>query len=234
MLSSYSKISKQKVKKIIEHFVVDVTATQCAKLLSLNRNTINRYYNIFREKIADFQEKELQIVLGWVYELDESYFWWRRVKWYHGKRKRWRWTMKQPVFGIYERSWRIYTEIVPDCQKARLQAIIRWRIDPSSVINTDGRRWYDGLVDIGYDKHFRVNHSKNEFSNKSWVHINWIEAYRSFSKRRLAKFNWVKVNFYLHLKECERRYKKTDLECIKELCKMISPPWRKVAKGRRK
>jgi hypothetical protein len=52
------------VKKVIEHFVVDVTAIQCVKLLSLNRNTINRYYNVFREKIADFQEKELELVLG--------------------------------------------------------------------------------------------------------------------------------------------------------------------------
>jgi transposase-like protein len=134
----------------------------------------------------------------------------------------------------HERSWKIYTEIVPNCQKAKLQAIIRWRIDPSSIINTDGRRWYDGLVDIVYDKHFRVNHSKNEFSNKSWVHINWIEAYRSYSKRRLAKFNWIKVNFYLHLKECERRYKKTDIELVKELYKMLFHPWRKVAKRRKK
>jgi hypothetical protein len=56
MLSSYNKISKQKVKKIIEHCVVDVTATQCAKRLSLRRNTTNRYDNIFREKIVNFQE----------------------------------------------------------------------------------------------------------------------------------------------------------------------------------
>ena len=64
MISSYSKISKQKVKKIIEHFMVDVTAIQCAKLLSLTRDTINRYYNIFREKIADFQEEKLEKILG--------------------------------------------------------------------------------------------------------------------------------------------------------------------------
>lgn len=185
---------------------------------------------MFRGEITQFQEQKLREMLEWVCEVDESYFGWKRVKWFHGKRKRWRWTMKQPVFGIYERWWRIYTEIVPDCQKARLQWIIRGKIDVDAVINSDGWKWYDWLVDIGYDKHFRVNHSKNEFSNKSWVHINWIEAYRSFCKRRLSKFNGVKVNFNLHLKESERRYKKNHLELYKELCRMIFPPWRRTTK----
>ena len=40
------------------------------------------------------------------------------------------------------------------------------------------------------------------------VHINGIESFWSFTKRRLAKFNGVKVNFQLHLKECEWRWKK--------------------------
>lgn len=28
-----------------------------------------------------------------------------------------------------------------------------------------GWRGYDGLLDIGHDKHFQVNHSNNEFAN---------------------------------------------------------------------
>ena len=56
----------------------------------------------------------------------------------------------------------------------------------------------------GYDKHFRINKSRH-FAEKS-VHINGIEAFWSFTKRRLAKFNGVKQNFELHLKECEWRY----------------------------
>jgi len=62
-----------------------------------------------------------------------------------------------------------YTEIVPDATKATLQAIIRGKADISSVIHTDGWRGYHGLVDIGFDKHFRVNHSQNELSSTSTV-----------------------------------------------------------------
>ncbi len=56
------------------------------------------------------------------------------------------------------------------------------------------------MVDVGYDKHLRVNKSKH-FSNGQGVHINGIESFWSFTKRRLAKFNGVKKYFDLHLKE---------------------------------
>ena len=50
-----------------------------------------------------------------------------------------------------------------------------------SVIHTDGWRGYDGLVDIGGDKHFRVNHGNNEFANKQ-THINGIESFGHLPK----------------------------------------------------
>lgn len=32
------------------------------------------------------------------------------------------------------------------------------------MIHSDGWRGYDGLVDIGYDSHYRVNHGQDEFA----------------------------------------------------------------------
>jgi transposase-like protein len=49
----YSRLSKYKIKKIIECFGEDITATFAAKILGLNRKTINRYYNEFREKVSE-------------------------------------------------------------------------------------------------------------------------------------------------------------------------------------
>ena len=51
--------------------------------------------------------------------------------------------------------------IVPDCSKPTLQGIIRGRVDPRTVINSDGWRGYHGLVDLGYG-HFRVDHARDE------------------------------------------------------------------------
>jgi len=59
---------------------------------------------------------------------------------------------------------------------------------------------------VGYDRHLRVNHSSYEFAKSNGVHINGIESFWSFTKRRLTKFNGVKKNFELHLKECEWRW----------------------------
>ena len=76
----------------------------------------------------------------------------------------------------------------------------------SSIIHTDGWRGYDGLVDVGYAKHLRVNHSENEFANAA-SHINGIESFWAYAKHRLAKFKGVaKHTFYLHLKETEFRF----------------------------
>lgn len=217
----YSKLPTQKVNKIINHFCVDITASKTANLIGTNRNTVNHWYSIFRKAIYVHQMLDFEKMFGEV-ELDESYFGAKRIRGYHGKLKRGRGTLKQPVFGILKRNGKVYTEIIPNCKKKILQDIIKGKIAPSTIIYTDGWRGYDGLVDVGYDKHFRVNHGKNEFAKKgTGIHINGIENFWSFTKRRLAKFNGTKVNFEFHLKECEWRYGKDIIFLKKELKKLV-------------
>ena len=48
----YSKITSQEIRKILELFVGDFSATQTSEILGISRNTINRYYGIFREEIV--------------------------------------------------------------------------------------------------------------------------------------------------------------------------------------
>ena len=94
----------------------------------------------------------------------------------------------------------------PIVRKAVLRAIIRGEVDPDSVIHFDHWRCYNGLVDLGYEEHYRVHHGFNEFS-RGKTHINGIESFWSFAKRRLMKFHGVpKATFYLYLKECEFRF----------------------------
>jgi len=202
----------------MECFCLDIDATKTSVLLRLNRKTINRYYSIFRRLIYQHQMSKMKEFIGTV-EVDESYFGahWPRGK--PGPRKRGRGTNKQPVFGVFERSGRVYTEIVPDVRAETLQRVIRGKVALASVIISDGWRGYDGLVDFGFDKHFRVNHSKG-FASKG-RHINGIEAFWSFTKRRLSKFNGVKKNFHLHLKECEWRWNRNYGILFKELTKFV-------------
>ena len=138
-----AKISEVKTREGVKYFAADLLATQAAQLSGLNRNTINRIYAGLHEKI--YAECEIQRPMFGIVEVDESVFGAKRVK---GKRGRGAYG-KTVVFGIKERLGKVYTEIVPDCSKATLQSIIRGKVAPESVINSDGWRGYNGLVDLG-------------------------------------------------------------------------------------
>ena len=210
-----SKISASKIRQLLKHFALDLDAQRIAVLCNLNRNTVNRYLNMIRIRIAEFCEQNSPF-RGEI-EVDESYFGARRQK---GKRGRGAYG-KTPVFGILQRGGKVYTEIVPNCAKATLQAIIRGKVSPESIIHSDQWRGYSGLVDIGYEKHYRVKHGDDEFANDK-IHINGIEFFWSFSKRRLQKFHGVPQNtFYLHLKECEFRFNHRNEYIYATLLKMI-------------
>jgi len=218
MIVKASKLSDFKIKKLVWCFCVDIDASKVSLIVRINRNTVNRFYHLFRTVIYYHQRKEFKRAIAGEAECDEAYFGGKRLRGVPGKRGRG--THKQPVFGIYERDGRVYTEIVPNCRKRTLEAIIRGKIEPETIVHTDKWRGYDGLVDVGYDKHKRINHSK-AFSYGNGNHINGIENFWSFTKGRLAKFRGVKVNFKYHLKECEWRYKKTKTQLYQELIALL-------------
>jgi len=205
----FRRISKRTLNKIIRYFCEDLTATQTARLVGVQRKTINRWYMQFRIWIAEFQENEVRISKG-SFELDESYFGGPRKK-IHAKdrRKRGRGAEnKVPVFGIKKRDdGSVYTEIIKNASKQELLPIVKRIIRKKSTIYTDKWKSYDGLVFDGY-KHYRINHSRR-YSNRKGNHINGIENFWSFAKQRLSKFHGLsRKNFYYHIKECEFRYNK--------------------------
>ena len=110
MLKRKARLGKSKIKKLIECFSADVSATQAGKLSKVNRNTANLWYNNFREKILEYQERENGSFHGEV-ELDESYFVGVKKK-KNIKRGRGA-ENKVPVFGIKKRDdGRVYTQII--------------------------------------------------------------------------------------------------------------------------
>ena len=89
------------------------------------------------------------------------------------------------------------------------------------LLKRDGWRGYDGLVDIGFDKHLRVNHGNNEFACGE-RHINGIESFWGYAKKRLVKFNGIdKKMFYLHLKETEYRFNHRNGNLYLDLLKLL-------------
>lgn len=61
-----SKISEKKFRELIRLFSLDVEAAKIAQMIGLNRNTVNRYLNELRVKIArSFAKKNLRLEVKW-------------------------------------------------------------------------------------------------------------------------------------------------------------------------
>jgi len=210
-----SHISERVFRLIVKYFAMDLEATKIAELSGVSRNSVNRILKALRKRMAEQCERESPF--SGEIEVDESYFGARRVR---GKRGRGA-GGKTPVFGVLKRQGKVYTQVVPDCSRKTLQAIIRGKVSLDSVIHSDGFHSYDGLVDLGYRRHYRVNHGGNEFvTGKS--HINGIENFWGIAKMRLSKFRGMsKSTFYLHLKETEFRFNHRNEDVYKLLLQML-------------
>ena len=192
-----SRISEAQFRSLLKYFALDIEAKKISQLIGLSEVSLCKYLTAIRKRIAIECEEEAE--LSGEIEVDESYFGPRRVR---GKRGRGAYK-KTPVFGILKRNGRVYTRIIEECDRYTLHKVIKERVGKDSVIHSDGWMGYDGLVDVGYKKHYRVRHSKNEFATKK-SHINGIENFWGLAKVRLSRFRGIhKKNFHLHLKECE-------------------------------
>jgi len=157
-------------------------------------------YHKFRVRIYQIEENQSGRINGEI-EVDESYFGARRVR---GKRGRGA-LGKVPVIGLLKRNGKVFTQIIENCKRRELMPVIKGKVIEESTIYTDGWKSYDGLVLNGY-KHYRIHHHENEFA-RGKNHVNGIESFWSYTKRRLLKFNGIrKDKFLLHLKESQFRW----------------------------
>lgn len=211
----HSHISEKKFREILKYFCLDETANKTSIYTKISRNTINKIYDKIRQKIFLAHIRQEEKSFG-EFELDESYFGAKRIR---GKRGRGA-AGKTPVFGLLKRDGKVYVEIVKNSTREQLMPIIQGKILEGSTINTDGWKAYDGLILNGYTHH-RVFHFHNEFA-RGKNHVNGIESFWSYCKRRLAKFNGLtNEKFILHLKESEFRFNNRKQNLYKILLKII-------------
>jgi transposase len=194
-----SHISEAKFRHLLRCFALDLNAFEASKLTGISHRSCKMLYAKLRLHIAEFCVQHL--ASSGEFELDESYFGAKRVR---GKKGRGA-AGKTPVFGVLKREGNVYVQVVENCSREQLMPIIKGKILAGSTIHTDGWKAYDGLILGGY-KHYRVYHSHDEFV-RGKSHVNGIESFWSFAKRRLAQFNGItSKNFAIHLAECQFRF----------------------------
>ena len=213
MKLSHCKIKKKTQLKLLDFFVLEVTARSAADLLDIHPNSAALFYKKVRTLISFHIDQQAREVFEGEIELDESYFGGVRK----GKRGRGA-ADKVVVFGLLKRGGRVYTKIVADTKTGTLMPIITEKIAPDSVVYTDSYRSYNAL-DVSDFYHHRINHSELFAAGKN--HINGIENFWNQAKRVLRKYNGIpKESFPLFLKECEFRFNygspKQQLKILKE------------------
>lgn len=199
--------------RLLEFFVLEVTARSAADVLGIQPNTAALFYRKLRLLIADQLTRVEHEVFDRAVELDESYFGGVRK----GKRGRGA-AGKVVVFGLLKRGGKVYAKVVDDAKAATLMPVIQRKIAPDSWVYTDNFRSYDAL-DVSQFHHVRINHSV-EFA-RGRNHINGIENFWNQAKRVLRKYNGIpRGSFPLFLKECEFRFNygthKQQLKTLKE------------------
>ena len=211
------RISERKFRDLLRVFALDITADRAAELVGVNHKTAAAIFQLLRLRMADLARASCPF--QGVVEVDESYFGPARVRGQRGRGA----GRKTPVFGILERGGRVHCQIVNNCSKSTLQAIMKGLISPQADVTSDGFRGYDGLVEAGFERHHRIrkyaNPEKTIFSENG-VHINGIESFWSYAKRRHQKFNGLRrAAFATFLKETEFRFNNRSQNLYKILLK---------------
>lgn len=143
-------------------------------------------------------------------EIDETYIggqWKNKRK---GKKrqpaKRGRGTSKTPVFGILCRGGKVWAKVVPDVEAKTLMPLISRRVKRGSTVCSDTWKSYTGIAAKGY-VHRTVEHGKGEYINKEGNHINGLEGFWGYLKRKLAAKGGIrKERLPLYLAEYVWRY----------------------------
>lgn len=199
-------INRNKFSLIIKCFAEDLPSLTTSKLVGINRKTSDRYFHLFRRlsfKRALIERNHVGLKNG--IEIDESYFGPKRVR---GKRGRGA-GHKIVVLGLRKRGGKVFTSIIPNTEKQTVLPIIRKVVNSGADIYTDGWRSYDALAVHGYN-HKKVKHSEDEFVNGD-AHINGVESFWSWAKRRIVKFNGIpRDRFSAFLLETEWRFNHRD------------------------
>ncbi|MBN1931011.1 MAG: IS1595 family transposase [Desulfobacterales bacterium] len=192
-----SKISEAKFREFVKFFSLDLEAKRIADLTHLNRNTVNRYSHLLRERIAFYCNQEYPFQLT-NQNIDSSY------------------SPNQPakntnnthplVVGIINKNKKIFSEIITSCTKDQLDQLARNGFSQQCIeINLNLRRFH-AFVDRSF-KHLYLLDANKKHLEYTCSKENVIESFTSFSRKRLLKFNGVsRSTFNLHLKECEFRY----------------------------
>jgi len=187
----------------------------------LHRQRVLRALRVLRQGLC----REIPPVFRGTVEVDETYVGgaWRNKR--RARRapgtKRGRGTSKTPVFGILCRGGQVWAQVVPDVTARTLLPLLRRRVMPGAIVCSDTWGSYTGVAARGY-VHRLVHHGQGEFSDGHGVHINGLEGFWGYLKRRLAAKGGIRrERLPLYLAEYVWRYNHRQLSGSQQVSQLL-------------
>lgn len=219
------QLNKREWADILKWFLYGISSKSIAEQTGINRKRIIRA--LF--KVRQAMMNDIPDIFSGTIEIDETYI---GGQWKNKKKsqkacesKRGRGTLKTPVFGILCRGSKVWAKVVADVEAKTLMPLISRRVKQGSVICSDTWRSYTGIAAKGY-VHRLIEHGKGEYTDSQGNHINGLEGFWGYLKRRLASKGGIrKEKLSLYLAEYVWKYNHRYLsnkQQINEILKMLS------------
>lgn len=212
-----AKITEAQFRKMVKYFVEDLSATQIADKIQLNRNTVNRYLNEIRGRIVEFCEhyspfaeefeEEQKLFLDSKQDLEPV-----EVKSITKKISE---TISSNL-GYLKRRGKVYAQMIANLAPTKLQNIQKGNLEDENVTvhAVDVQENY-GVLAVGYD-------NSKKFEGKP-SYVDDLSKFWNYALERTSKFQGLaKHKFYVHLKECEFRFNFRNDNLYNVILKMLS------------
>jgi transposase len=113
---------------------------------------------------------------------------------------------------------------VNDVEAGTLQPLITRQVSPGSIVCSDTWRAYTGIASRGF-VHRLVNHGEKQYSDGKGSHINGLEGFWGYLKRKLASKGGIRREMLpLYLGKYVWRYnhrKESDMMKVKRILKLL-------------
>jgi len=201
-------------------FVLGQSSVVIAQEAGLERKRVLRALLLVRQAMA----QDVPPVFSGIVEIDETYLGgaWKNKR--RGERaqgtKRGRGTTKQAVFGILARGGQVWAEVVLNVEARTLLPLLQQRVQLGSTVCSDTFTSYTGLAAGGY-VHRLVDHSQ-AFSDRQGSHVNGLEGFWGYLKRRLAAKGGIRrERLPIYLAEYVWRYNHRRLSRREQLQRLL-------------
>ena len=174
------------LKQIISEFILEHSTDTILSRVNVSKYKLLKTLTLLRIAMT----KDVSDVFEGIVEVDETYVGgqWKnkrlKIKLKSAKSKRGRGTSKQPIFGILCRGGKVWAEVISGVEAKDLHPLIEKQVKKGSIVCSDDWRAYTGIAAKGY-VHRLVKHGKNEYSDKKGNHINGLEGFWGYLKRKL-------------------------------------------------